>query len=144
MDRCRTDHRRVHVYAENPSPNIMGIQVNTTSGDTMDGMKACPGEAMGYVAEGKVMPMMGKQYDPKTFPLTDAVKAAGISEADWDAICESLRKGKGMTGIGGGFSKAITAANETYFDKCGLEATYAEYSAGQKCMIVYAKGKVPA
>ena len=49
-----------------------------------------------------------------------------------------------MTGIGGGFSKAIVAANEKYFAKCGLEATYAEYAAGQKCMIVYEKGQVPA
>ena len=72
---------------------------------------------------GKVVPMVGKQYDPKTFPLTPEVQKAGISEEDWDAICESLRKGKGMTGIGGGFSKAIVSANETYFDKCGLEAT---------------------
>lgn len=45
---------------------------------------------------------------------------------------------------GGGFSKAITEANGLYFEKCGLEATYAEYAAGQKCMIVYAKGGVPA
>lgn len=122
----------------------MGIQVNTTSGDTMEGMKACPGAPLGYVGEGKVMPMVGKQYDPKTFPLTEDVKAKGISEADWEAICESLRKGKGMTGIGGGFSKAIVAANEDYFTKAGLEATYAEYAKGQKCMIVYAKGEVPA
>ena len=27
--------------------------------------------------------------DPATFPLTAAVKGKGISEADWDAICES-------------------------------------------------------
>ena len=101
----------------------MGIQINTTSGDTIEGMKACPGEPLGYVGEGKVTPLVGKQYDPKTFPLTPEVQKAGISEADWDAICESLRKGKGMTGIGGGFSKAIVTANETYFDKCGLEAT---------------------
>ena len=122
----------------------MGIQVNTTSGDTMDGMKACPGEPQGYVAEGKVTPLVGKQYSSKTFPLTPAVKEAGISEADWDAICEMLAKGKGMTGIGGGFSKAIKSANELYFDKCNLEATYAEYAAGQKCMIVYKKGAVPS
>ena len=101
----------------------MGIQINTPSGDTIEGMKACPGEPLGYVGEGKVTPLVGKQYDPKTFPLTPEVQKAGISEADWDAICESLRKGKGMTGIGGGFSKAIVTANETYFDKCGLEAT---------------------
>ena len=109
------------------------IQVNTLSGDTMDGMKACPGAPLGYVGEGKAMTMFGgKQYNPETFPLTDAVKAAGVSAADWDAICEMLRKGKGMTGIGGGFSKAIVEANGLYFDKCGLEATYAEYAAGQK------------
>ena len=101
----------------------MGIQINTVNGDTMEGMKSCPGQPMGYVGEGKVVPMVGKQYDPKTFPLTPEVQKAGISEEDWDAICESLRKGKGMTGIGGGFSKAIVSANETYFDKCGLEAT---------------------
>lgn len=59
------------------------------------------------------------------------------------AVCESLRKGKGTTGVGGGFSKAIVAANEQYFDKCGLEGKYAEYAAGQKCMIVYAKGTAP-
>merc|ERR1712216_759017 len=51
--------------------------------------------------------------------------------------------GKGMTGIGGGFSKAIRQANDDYFTKCGLEATYAEYAKGQKCMIVYAAGTVP-
>ena len=101
-------------------------------------------EALGYVGEGKVMPLVGTQYSPKTFPLTDAIKATGISEADWDAICASLAKGKGMTGIGGGFSKAIKKANDDYFDKCGLEATYAEYAKGQKCMIVYKKGTVPA
>ena len=101
----------------------MGIKITTTTGDTMEGMKACPGSPLGYVAEGKVTPVVGKQYDPETFPLTAAVKEAGISEADWDAICESLRKGKGITGIGGGFSKAIVKANEEFFDKCGLEAT---------------------
>eukprot|EP00322_Chrysochromulina_rotalis_P003655 CAMPEP_0115854726 /NCGR_PEP_ID=MMETSP0287-20121206/14175_1 /TAXON_ID=412157 /ORGANISM="Chrysochromulina rotalis, Strain UIO044" /LENGTH=110 /DNA_ID=CAMNT_0003308857 /DNA_START=64 /DNA_END=396 /DNA_ORIENTATION=- len=110
----------------------------------MEGMTACPGEPLGYVGEGKVMPMMGKQYNPATFPATQAVKDAGISDADWEAICEMLRKGKGMMGIGGGFSKAIASANELYFDRCGLEATYAEYAAGQKCMIVYKKGTVPA
>eukprot|EP00325_Prymnesiales_sp_UTEX-LB-985_P032854 CAMPEP_0174738522 /NCGR_PEP_ID=MMETSP1094-20130205/70095_1 /TAXON_ID=156173 /ORGANISM="Chrysochromulina brevifilum, Strain UTEX LB 985" /LENGTH=122 /DNA_ID=CAMNT_0015941951 /DNA_START=39 /DNA_END=407 /DNA_ORIENTATION=+ len=122
----------------------MGIQINTMNGDTMEGMKACPGEPLGYVGEGKVMPMVGTQYDPKTFPLTDAVKAAGITEAEWDEICTSLSKGKGMTGIGGGFSKAIVAANEKFFDAKGLEATYAEYAKGQKCMIIYAKGTVPS
>ena len=122
----------------------MGIQVNTMSGDTMDGLSACPGAPLGYVGEGKVVPFVGKQYDPKTFPLTAAVKDAGVSEADWEAICEMLRKGKGAMGIGGGFSTAITDANGLYFDKCGLEAVYAEYAMGQKCMIVYAKGTVPA
>ena len=39
---------------------------------------------------------------------------------------------------------AIAEANLLYFDKCGLEATYAEYAMGQLCMIVYAKGRVPA
>lgn len=56
------------------------IQVNTTSGDTMDGMTACPGAPLGYVGEGKVMPMIGKQYDPNTFPVTTALKDKGISE----------------------------------------------------------------
>ena len=122
----------------------MTIKINTMRGDTMDGMKDCPGDPLGYVAEGKVMPFVGRQYDPKTFPLTDVLKAKGISADDWEAICESLRKGKGATGIGGGFSKAIHEAQEQYFSKCDLEATYAEYGYGQKCMIVYEKGKVPA
>ena len=65
----------------------------------MEGMSACPGAPLGYVAEGKVMPMVGTQYDPKTFPLTAAVKEKGISDADWDAICGMLRKGKGYTGM---------------------------------------------
>ena len=58
------------------------IQINTTNGDTMDGMSACPGAPLGYVAEGKTLT---KQYDPATFPLTAAVKDKGISEADWEA-----------------------------------------------------------
>ena len=74
---------------------------------------------------------------------TQSVCRHSLLQGDWDNICESLRKGKGMMGIGGGFSKAIKAANEEYFAKCGLEATYAEYAAGQKCMIVYAAGTVP-
>lgn len=48
----------------------------------MDGMSACPGAPLGYVAEGKTLT---KQYDPATFPLTAAVKDKGISEADWEA-----------------------------------------------------------
>ena len=122
----------------------MGIHVNTIHGDTKQGIEACPGEPLGYVGEGKVVPVVGKQYDPATFPVSDALKEAGITEEKWEAICTMLREGKGFIGIGGGFSKAIKEANEQYFDKCNLEATYAEYAYGQKCMIVYAKGKVPS
>ena len=110
----------------------------------MEGMKAAPGAPVGYVAEGKVMPLVGKQFDSKTFPLTPEMAKAGVSEADWDAICESLRKGKGMTGIGSGFANAVKAANDAYFSKCDLEAINAEYGVGQKCMLVYAKGTVPS
>jgi len=116
---------------------IMGIQVNTLKGDSMEGMAACPGAPLGYVAEGGLM----SQYNPEKFPNQLAGK--GITDETWAAICKSLADGKGFTGFGGGFSKAIKKANEDHFDKCGLEATYAEYAKGQKCMIVYAKGTVP-
>mmetsp|Transcript_4930 Transcript_4930/g.17227 ORF Transcript_4930/g.17227 Transcript_4930/m.17227 type:complete len:127 (-) Transcript_4930:82-462(-) len=123
------------------------IQVNTMKGDSMGGMSDCPGNPVGYVGEGKVCPFPccgGAQYDPATFPVTDAVRDAGVSAEEWAEICSALRKAKGATGIGGGFSKAIEVANGAYFKKCGLEATYAEYAAGQKCMIVYKIGEVPA
>ena len=55
------------------------------------------------------------QYNPATFTLTNAVEQKGTTAEDWATICESLRKGKGITGIGGGFSKAIKAANDDYF-----------------------------
>ena len=64
----------------------------------MEGMSACPGAPLGYVGEGKVAPLVGIHED---LPLTGAVKDAGISDTDWEAICEKLRKGKGFAGIGG-------------------------------------------
>jgi hypothetical protein len=63
----------------------------------------------------------------RRFPLTAELKAKGITDEQWAEICTSLRSGKGMTGFGGGFSAAIAAANETYFDKVGVVGVYAEY-----------------
>ena len=42
-------------------------------------------------------------------------------------------------GIGGGFTKAIGAANDEYFTKIGCVAAYAEYGPGQKAMVVLTK-----
>ena len=68
--------------------------------------------------------------------------------AAWDAICTSLREGKGLTGFGSGFSKAIAAANGAHFGKIGCVAAYAEYGPGQKAMVVFteqaAAGRITA
>lgn len=109
--------------------NIMGM-----SGDSMAGK---PDGALGYVGEGASM--FGAQYDPEKFPLTPEVKAKGVTDAQWANICKSLREGKGMTGLGGGFSVAIGKANSTVFDKVGLVGVYAEYGKGQKAMVVLDK-----
>jgi len=100
---------------------------------------AKPDGALQYVAEGA---FTTTQYNPETFPLTDELKAKGITTEQWVEICTSLRKGKGVTGMGGGFSKAISQANADYFDKLGLIGAYAEYHKGQKAMVVFPKEAV--
>ena len=70
------------------------------------------------------------------FPLTPELKAKGVTDSQWADICKSLREGKGMTGIGGGFSAAIGKANTTVFSKVGVIGVYAEYGQGQKAMVV--------
>ena len=105
----------------------------------MEGMKAAPGSPLGYVGEGKVFPIGGKQYNEAKFPLTEELKAKGLQEKDWVTICAALRKGKGLTGFGAGFSKAIARANEDYLLKIGCIGVYAEYGKGQKCMVVLDK-----
>ena len=49
-----------------------------------------------------------------------------------------------MTGLGGGFSAAISKANKTVFDKCGVIGVYAEYGPGQKAMVVLEKSNKDA
>ena len=62
-------------------------------------------DAIGYAAEGASS--FGVQYDPAKFPLSKELKELGLSEQAWAAILTSLRQGKGKTGFGFGFSKAI-------------------------------------
>ena len=102
-----------------------------TSGDSMAGK---PSFALGYVAEGASM--FGAQYTPEKFPLTPELKAKGLTDEKWAEICKMLREGKGMTGIGGGFSVAITKANGGFLNKIGCIGVYAEYGPGQKAMVV--------
>ena len=104
-----------------------------------------PDYALGYVGEGE--PILGKQYKTEKFPLTDALKAKGVTEVNWAAVCEGLRKGKGfgvpppsaLPGIGGGFESAIGHANDDLFDGLGPVGVYAEYGPGQKAMVVLDK-----
>ena len=91
-------------------------------------------DAIAYVGEGAAF--FKTQYSDSIFPLTEELKAKGLGEDGWAAICKSLSVGKGWTGIGGGFSKAIADANEEYFSKIGCVAAYAEYGPGQKAMVV--------
>ena len=51
--------------------------------------------------------MFGAQYSVDKFPLSPELQAKGVTESQWAGICASLREGKGMTGMGGGFSAAI-------------------------------------
>lgn len=111
--------------------HIMGV-----SGDSMAGK---PDGALCYVGEGASM--FGAQYDVEKFPLTAELKAKGVTDDQWAEICKMLREGKGMTGIGGGFSAAISKANSTIFDKVGVIGVYAEYGAGQKAMVVLDKAE---
>merc|ERR1712137_451768 len=83
------------------SPKLEPMHISGMKGDSPEG---APTGALGYVAEGF---MTTTQYDPEKFPLTEALKGKGITEEKWEAICSSLRKGKGFTGMDGGFSKAI-------------------------------------
>lgn len=115
-------------------PTLKPKRLMGVSGDSMAGK---PDGALGYVAEGASM--FGAQYNPEKFPLTPELKAKGITDAQWADVCKTLREGKGMTGLGGGFSAAISKANSTTFDKCGVIGVYAEYGAGQKCMVVLDK-----
>lgn len=62
-----------------------------------------------------------------------------MSKETYAIICKMLRDGYGTTGTSGGFSKAITKANEEYFGKVGCVACYAEYGLGQKAMVVFTK-----
>lgn len=92
-------------------------------------------DAIGYCAEGSLT----GQYSSEKFPLTPELEAKGLTKEDWEAICKSLASGKGMMGMDGGFSKAISKANEDYLDKIGCIGVYAEYGKGQKCMVVLTK-----
>ena len=82
---------------------------------------------------------MGTRFNEENNPITPELEAKGLTKEDYAAICKSLRDGYGTTGTGGGCSKAITAANATYFEKIGCVACYAEYSMGQKAMVVFTK-----
>ena len=87
--------------------------------------------AIQYVPQG---PGIGKKFEVEKQPLTPELKAKGISEEDYAAICELLRTAFGLTGTDGSFSKAITKANEEYFEKVGCVACYAEYYKGCKVL----------
>lgn len=102
----------------------------------LDGPTGKPEGAIQYVPQG---PGIGKKFDLEKQPLTPELKAKGISEEDYAAICELLRTAFGLTGIDGSFSKAITKANEEYFEKVGCVACYAEYYKGCKAMVVFTK-----
>eukprot|EP00729_Bicosta_minor_P013924 gene13924-22957_t len=88
---------------------------------------------------------LGRSASPVT--LTTYGWAKGVTEENWTAVCEGLRKGKGfgvpppsaLPGIGGGFESAIGHANDDLFDGLGLVGVYAEYGPGQKAMVVLDK-----
>jgi len=114
------------------SPKLSPMHLHGVSGDSMSGK---PDDCIGYVAEGGLT----GQYSPDKFPLTPELEAKGLTKEQWAKICESLAEGKGMTGLDGGFSKAIAKANEDFLDNIGCIGAYAEYGKGQKCMVVLAK-----
>merc|ERR1719230_419424 len=107
----------------------MDSKLETPNGWTPEG-------AIGYLPEGTVM---GTKFDVTKNPLSPGLKSKGLTEDQWAAICEALRKAFGGTGISGDFSKAITKANDDYFTKIGCVACYAEYFKGCKAMVVYTK-----
>merc|ERR1712194_69687 len=106
--------------------HIPGLKGNTPAGK--------PDDAIGYAAEGAGI--FGAQYDPANFPLSKELMLLGLSEQAWADILTSLRVGKGKTGLGFGFSKAIARANKDHFERIGALAAYAEYGKGQKAMVV--------
>ena len=73
------------------SPVLVPKQIMGLHGDSMEGM---PNGALGYVGEGSILKRKG-QYDPLIFPVTEALKAKGISTEDWEAICTMLKAGQG-------------------------------------------------
>ena len=117
-----------------PCPVLKPKHIMGVSGDSMAGK---PDGALGYVGEGASL--LGAQYNPEKFPLTAELKDKGVTDTQWADICKSLREGKGMFGIGGGFSAAISQANKSVFDKLGVIGVYAEYGPGQKAMVVLDK-----
>jgi type 1 glutamine amidotransferase len=96
------------------------------------------GDCIGYAAEGNAFTRK-MQYDPEAFPLTPELKKKGLTEEQWSKILEQIRSSKGLIGLGGGFSKAITQVNADYFDAIGCVAAYAEYHKGQKAIVVLTK-----
>ena len=82
---------------------------------------------------------MGTRFSEENTPMLPELEAKGLSKETYAIICKMLRDGYGSTGTGGGFSKAITKANEEYFSKIGCVACYAEYGMGQKAMVVFTK-----
>lgn len=70
-------------------------------------------DAIQYVPEGTTL---GKKFDPTNQPLTSELKAKGMTDEQYETICDLLRKAFGKTGIDGGVcSLAQLAARETHF-----------------------------
>jgi hypothetical protein len=98
--------------------------------------RRCTEDAIQYVPEGSPL---ATRFNEEKNPITPEMEAKGLSRDDYAAICKMLREGYGKIGVSGGFSKAITAVNELYFEKIGCVACYAEYYKGCKAMVVYTK-----
>jgi hypothetical protein len=116
------------------TPTLNPKHIRGINGDKPAGK---PADCIGYVAEGASF--FGTQYDAAKFPITKELEDKGLKAEEWAEICTSLRKGKGFTGMGGGFTKAIAAANNKYLWKIGCLAAYCEYGPGQKAMVVITK-----
>jgi hypothetical protein len=126
---------KVEVESSGTTFQLKPKHIPGMSGDCPKGK---PDDAIAYVGEGAFF-LTGTQFSEKKFPLSEELKAKGLSEDDWAAICKSLRDGKGKTGWGGGFSKAIAQAQKDHIEKIDCVAVYAEYGMGQKAIVVLTK-----
>lgn len=96
-----------------------------------------PYDAVGYAGEGF---FWKKRFTDDA--LTPELKELGMTEEEWDTICQRLHDAMGFLHLGVNvwkFCRGIEALNEEYFDKIGCKAVRAEFGKGCKAMTVYTK-----